>query len=95
MKSIKSNHMKIINALFVTVLLASMSACNNGSTNETSATATTDSPVVKSNGVPDKKLFESTVDGKQTDLYFLKNHNGMQAAITNYGGRLVGLFVPG
>ncbi|HXS55603.1 MAG TPA: aldose epimerase family protein [Hanamia sp.] len=86
--------MKIINALFVTVLLASMSACNNGSTNKTSTAATADSPVVKSNGAPDKKLFESTVDGKQTDLYFLKNHNGMQAAITNYGGRLVGLFVP-
>ena len=94
MKSIKSNHMKIINSLFVTVLLASMSACNNGSTNKTPTTATTDSPVVKSNDAPDKKLFESTVDGKQTDLYFLKNHNGMQAAITNYGGRLVSLFVP-
>jgi aldose 1-epimerase len=86
--------MKIINALFVTVLLASMSACNNGSTNETPVSATTDSPVVKSNGALDKKLFESTVDGKQTDLYFLKNHNGMQAAITNYGGRLVSLLVP-
>ncbi|MDQ2719459.1 MAG: galactose mutarotase [Bacteroidota bacterium] len=42
----------------------------------------------------DKKNFESTIDGKQTDLYVLKNHNGMQAAITNYGGRLVSLMVP-
>ncbi len=42
----------------------------------------------------DKKNFESTIEGKETDLYVLKNHNGMQAAITNYGGRLVSLMVP-
>ena len=41
-----------------------------------------------------KKKFEKTIDGKRTSLYFLKNANGMQAAITNYGGRLVGLLVP-
>jgi aldose 1-epimerase len=44
--------------------------------------------------IPDKKNFEDTIDGKQTDLYVLTNHNGMTAAITNYGGRLVGLLVP-
>ncbi|MDQ2720206.1 MAG: galactose mutarotase [Bacteroidota bacterium] len=44
--------------------------------------------------MPDKKNFESTIDGKKTDLYILKNHNGMEAAITNYGGRLAGLWVP-
>ena len=44
--------------------------------------------------VPDKAAFQDTVDGKQTDLYVLKNNKGMTAAITNYGGRLVGLWVP-
>ncbi|MEO5908276.1 MAG: aldose epimerase family protein, partial [Ginsengibacter sp.] len=44
--------------------------------------------------IPDKKNFETTIDGKPTDLYVLKNHNGMEAAITNYGGRLVSLIVP-
>ncbi|KAA5825152.1 galactose mutarotase [Algibacter amylolyticus] len=35
--------------------------------------------------------FKSTVKGKETGLYILKNSSGMEAAITNYGGRIVGL----
>ncbi len=31
---------------------------------------------------------------KKTDLYFLRNRNNITAAITNYGGRIVGLWVP-
>jgi aldose 1-epimerase len=41
-----------------------------------------------------KSAFESTIDGKKTDLYILKNKNGLRAAFTNYGGRLVSLLVP-
>jgi len=37
--------------------------------------------------------FQKTVNSKQTNLYFLKNGN-IQAAITNYGGRIVGLCTP-
>ena len=38
--------------------------------------------------------FQKTIDGKQIGLYFL--HNGsISAAITNYGGRIVSLCVPG
>lgn len=37
--------------------------------------------------------FKSTIDGKQTALYLLKNKNGMEATFTNYGGRLVSLNV--
>ena len=83
--------MKINTAFLIPVLFASLAACNNGSTNKVSAT---DSSSVKSNEMPDKKSFEATIDGKQTNLFFLKNHSGMEAAITNYGGRLVSLLVP-
>lgn len=38
--------------------------------------------------------FQKVIDGKKTDLYFLKNSRGMQVAITNYGGRIVGISVP-
>lgn len=38
--------------------------------------------------------FEATIDGKKTGLYTLKNSNGMRVAITSYGGRIVGLWVP-
>ncbi len=38
--------------------------------------------------------FETTVNSKKTGLYILKNLNGMKAAITNYGGRIVSFWVP-
>ncbi len=38
--------------------------------------------------------FQTTVDGKQTDLYILKNKKGNEVAITNYGGALVAIMVP-
>jgi aldose 1-epimerase len=38
--------------------------------------------------------FNQLLDGKQVGLYFLKNKNGLEAAITNYGARLVSLKVP-
>jgi aldose 1-epimerase len=44
--------------------------------------------------IPFVDNFRMLIDGKKTDLYVLKNKNGMQAAITNYGGRLVALIVP-
>jgi len=44
--------------------------------------------------IPLADNFKLRISGKQTDLYVLKNSNGMQAAITNYGGRLVALIVP-
>lgn len=47
-----------------------------------------------SNSMLDKANFEATIDGKKTGLYILENHNGIKAAITNYGGRLVSLMVP-
>ena len=41
-----------------------------------------------------KQSFGKTEDGQQTDLYILRNKNGMEAAITNYGGTVVSLKVP-
>jgi len=38
--------------------------------------------------------FHKLVDGKQVDLYTLKNKNGLQMTVTNYGGRVVSLMVP-
>lgn len=39
------------------------------------------------------KYFQRTLDGKQTNLYFLKN-GALTAAITNFGGRIVSLTAP-
>ena len=38
--------------------------------------------------------FQTTINGKKTDLYFLKNNRGNVVAITNYGGALVAIMVP-
>ncbi len=38
--------------------------------------------------------FQTTVQGKKTDLYILKNKKGNEVAITNYGGALVAIMVP-
>jgi aldose 1-epimerase len=41
-----------------------------------------------------KKSFGKTEDGQPVDLYILTNKNGMESAITNYGGTVVSLIVP-
>lgn len=80
-------------SFFIPVLCV-LIACNNGSDNRVAETTGKDSLTQKQNEMLNKKNFETTIDGKKTDLYILKNHNGMQAAITNYGARLVSLLVP-
>ena len=41
-----------------------------------------------------RKNFERVIDGKKVDLFTLKNSNGLVTQITNYGGRVVSLWVP-
>ena len=38
--------------------------------------------------------FQSEADGKKTDLFILKNDNGMEVCVTNFGGRIVSVMVP-
>jgi aldose 1-epimerase len=40
------------------------------------------------------KDFQTTINGKRTDLYFLRNNLGNEIAITNYGGAVVAIMVP-
>lgn len=48
--------------------------------------------LTKSGIDPDKFIGE--YNGRQTALYTLENANGMEACITNFGGRIVSLMVP-
>ena len=41
-----------------------------------------------------KENFQTILNGKQTDLFTLTNHNGMQVSITNFGGKIVSIWVP-
>lgn len=81
--------MKIKIGLQCVILLASVVVSSCGPSADKQATVSTDSTSTFNNA-----NFEATLDGKQTGLYILENHNGVKAAVTNYGGRLVSLMVP-
>ena len=38
--------------------------------------------------------FDSVINGKKTSLFTIKNNNGMEVCITNFGGRVVSIMVP-
>ena len=42
----------------------------------------------------DPAKFDTTIQSKPVKLYTLKNQNGMEVCITNYGARIVSLVVP-
>lgn len=84
----KTNQNFFIAALFVSGILAS---CNPSSAPKTGAADSTQGTSVKV--LPDSGAFAGTTDQKATHLYVLKNKSGAEAAITNFGGRLVSLLV--
>lgn len=52
------------------------------------------SPTAKATAKMQKNAFGKTAEGQSVDLYVLTNKNGVEAAITNYGGTVVSLKVP-
>lgn len=62
---------------------ALLAACTPGKNNE----ALTESGLKRSD-------FRTELDGGQTDLFVLKNKNGMEVCVTNFGGRIVSVTVP-
>ena len=40
------------------------------------------------------EAFNKMVDGKQVELFTIRNKNGMEMSVTNYGARIVSLLVP-
>lgn len=64
-------------------LILFLSACTGGRIQE----KTTDSGLKKAD-------FQTEVNGKKTDLFILKNQQGMEVCITNFGGRIVSVMVP-
>lgn len=77
--------MKIKNLIWIAAVLAII-ACTN-QPKETPEESATLSGLKRSN-------FQSAVNGDSTDLYVLKNANGMEVTVTNYGGRIVSVMVP-
>ena len=78
---------------FIGLLFTSITSCMND-TEKTTGSSATDADSSGIVLIPPASGFQTTIAGKQTNLYTLKNKNDMQAAFTNYGGRLVSLLVP-
>ena len=83
---------KSFSAIFLPVCILSLAACNQSAKKTSTDLTMTDSTAQVT--LPPSAGFEKTIDGKQTHLYKLTNKNGMEAAITNYGGHLISLLVP-
>jgi len=92
--------MKIHQNFFLAALFVSgiMAACNSSQApkNTEQGEQITDSSSISglSPQLPDSNAFKGVADGKQIHLYTLTNKSGEQAAITNFGGRIVSLLVP-
>ena len=71
------------NVLFALSAMAVMASCQT-KTQEAELTASGLNPAD----------FEMTIDSMETKLYTLRNNNGMEVCITNFGGRVVSIMVP-
>lgn len=78
--------------LFLAAGVLSLSACDSAQKQASNSDSTSTDSI--SNMIPAKINYQDTIDGKQTDLFVLKNKNNMQVAVTNYGGRVVSIIVP-
>ena len=76
--------MKGITRMMMGAAMAAMlfSACNSSKENQLTASGL------------NPAAFDTTINEKPVKLFTLKNHNGMEVCITNFGGRIVSLMVP-
>ena len=73
--------------LIATLALFSLASCNNTSKKQGNSEEETKSGLLPS-------AFESQIDGKENNLYIMKNANGMEVCVINYGARIVSVMVP-
>lgn len=85
-----NNTIKYLSAVILPAVVLSLGACNQSASKHSNMTDSTAQHVT----IPSAAAFQTTINGKQTHLYVLKNAKGMEVAITNYGGRIVSLLVP-
>jgi aldose 1-epimerase len=77
--------LKLRNIMLLSIVIMIYSCTNKQK--ESNVVETTKSGLVKSD-------FQTVIDGDSTNLYILNNNNGMEVAITNYGGRIVSIMAP-
>lgn len=76
------------------LLVIMASACNNNSDKKETDKSDSGNMENRLKTDLDPEKFSGELDGKQVKLYFLKNSNGLEMAVTNYGAKVVSLLVP-
>ncbi|PXX24001.1 aldose 1-epimerase [Arenibacter sp. ARW7G5Y1] len=71
-------------------LMIALIGCKERKITVNSKSSKTNNVALKMNA----ESFKKRIDGKSTDLFSIKNANNIEVAFTNYGQRLVSLFVP-
>ncbi len=84
--------MKNIQIAAVVVLALFQFNCKDAKKENTVSKETTENVSDSVQTVLETKKFDTIIDGKKVSLYWIEN-KGIKAAFTNYGGRLVGLWV--
>ena len=74
--------------LLATIATTTVMSCNTQPKNETTP-SNEDSSLVK---LSDQDAFSDTLNGKMVSIFYLRN-KGIEGSVTNYGARLVNLFV--
>ncbi len=78
MTKFKSNFITMNKLFFILITVFAWASC----------TQKTTKPLIQ------PEAFHKMVDEKQVELFTLKNKNGLEMTVTNYGGRVVSLLVP-
>lgn len=90
--------MKKILPLLTVAAVVSASACqqsgNNTNNNTVDSMSTNQDSITSIESLIPTANFDSTVDGKAVKLFYLKSAGGVQAAVTNYGAKIVALLAP-
>lgn len=84
--------MKNIQIAAVAALALFQFNCKDAKKENTVSKETTENVSDSVQTVLENKNFDTIIDGKKVSLYWIEN-KGIKAAFTNYGGRLVGLWV--
>jgi aldose 1-epimerase len=82
------NTCQLITLIGTVLMTAALLGCASNKTNNGSSSMGSSMKVVT------RESFGETPEGERADLYTLRNGNGVEARICNYGGRLVSLKVP-
>ncbi|MCG9973096.1 aldose epimerase family protein [Christiangramia crocea] len=84
--------MKLLNLFITGIMILCILSCKDNKEDQKTEDHSEDTVV--SYIQIDKEKFKSEIDGKKTSFYTISNEDGIEASFTNYGQRLISLWVP-